>query len=116
MNEFYQEKVKPAIVEHAQLAQQYNLKLYAYEGGQHLNGENALEIKTAAQNDPRMGKLLKDYFCFWQKSGGEDFVFFSSIDGNSKYGHWGLKTSVNEEETVKHKVVIDAIEQGSCAQ
>jgi hypothetical protein len=116
MNKFYQEKVKPAIVEHAQLAQQYNLKLYAYEGGQHLNGERALDIKTAAQNDPRMGKLLKDYFCFWQNSGGEDFVFFSSIDGNSKYGHWGLKTSVNEGETVKHKAVIDAIKQGSCAQ
>lgn len=116
MNKFYAEKVKPAIVEHAQLAQQYNLKLYAYEGGQHLNGENALDIKTAAQNDPRMGELLKDYFCFWQNSGGEDFIFFSSIDGNSKYGHWGLKTSVNEGETVKHSAVINMIEQGSCAQ
>lgn len=116
MNKLYEEKVKPAIVEHAQLAQQYNLKLYAYEGGQHLNGENALDIKTAAQNDPRMGELLKDYFCFWQNSGGSDFVFFSSIDGNSKYGHWGLKTSINQGETVKHSAVIKMIEQGTCAQ
>jgi hypothetical protein len=116
MNKLYEEKVKPAIVEHAQLAQKYNLKLYAYEGGQHLNGENALDIKTAAQNDPRMGKLLKDYFCFWQNSGGGDFVYFSSIDGNSKYGHWGLKTSINQGETVKHQAVIEAIEQGACAQ
>ncbi|NJL53086.1 MAG: hypothetical protein HC930_14460 [Hydrococcus sp. SU_1_0] len=114
MNKLYEEKVKPAIVEHAQLAQQYNLKLYAYEGGQHLNGENALDIKTAAQNDPRMGELLTDYFCFWQKSGGGDFVFFSSIDGNSKHGYWGLKTSVNQGETVKHSAVIKMIEQGSC--
>ncbi|MGL5836051.1 MAG: hypothetical protein ACRC1Z_22880 [Waterburya sp.] len=116
MNKLYQEKVKSAIVEHAQLAQQYNLRLYAYEGGQHLNGEKALDIKTAAQNDPRMGKLLKDYFCFWQESGGENFVFFSSIDGNSKHGHWGLKTSINQGETVKHSAVINMIEQGSCAQ
>jgi hypothetical protein len=116
LNKLYQEKVKLAIVEHAQLAQQYNLKLYAYEGGQHLNGENALDVKTAAQNDPRMGKLLTDYFCFWQNSGGEDFVYFSSIDGNSKHGHWGLKTSVNEGETVKHQAVIKAIKQGACTQ
>jgi hypothetical protein len=116
MDKLYQEKVKPAIVEHAQLAEQYNLKLYAYEGGQHLSGENALEIKTAAQNDPRMGELLTEYFCFWQNSGGEDFVFFSSIDGNSKYGHWGLKTSVNEGQTVKYSAVINMIQQGSCTQ
>jgi hypothetical protein len=114
MNNFYETKVKAGIVEHAQLAKQYNLKLYAYEGGQHLNGEDALDIKTAAQNDPRMGKLLQDYFCFWKNSGGEDFVFFSSITDNSKYGHWGLKTSINQGETVKHSAVINMIEQGSC--
>jgi hypothetical protein len=61
-----------------------------------------------------MGKLLQDYFCFWKNSGGEDFVFFSSITDNSKYGHWGLKTSINQGETVKHSAVINMIEQGSC--
>ncbi|MGL5075804.1 MAG: hypothetical protein ACRDBG_08170, partial [Waterburya sp.] len=114
MNKSYETKVKTGILEHAQLAKQYNLKLYAYEGGQHLDGESALNIKTAAQNDPRMGKLLQDYFCFWKQSGGEDFVFFSSISDNSKFGHWGLKTSINEGETVKHSAVINMIEQGSC--
>ncbi|BAZ44106.1 hypothetical protein NIES4102_11120 [Chondrocystis sp. NIES-4102] len=114
MEAYYQARVKPWITEHAQLAKQYNLKLYAYEGGQHLNGENALDIKIAAQNDPRMGTLLKDYFCFWQDSGGEDFVFFSSINDHSKYGHWGLKTSINEGETVKHRAVMDMLKPGSC--
>ena len=114
MREFYEEKVKLKIVEHAALAKQYNLKLYAYEGGQHLNGDNAFNIKTAAQNDPRMGELLKDYFCFWQNSGGEDFVFFSSITGNSKHGHWGIKTSISEGETIKHNALIDTVEKGAC--
>jgi hypothetical protein len=114
MNQFYETKVKAGILEHAQLAKQYNLKLYAYEGGQHLNGKDALDIKTAAQNDPRMGELLQDYFCFWKQSGGEDFVFFSSITDNSKFGHWGLKTSINQRETVKYSAVMNMIEQGSC--
>lgn len=116
MREYYEAKVKPKIVEHAELAKQYNLKLYAYEGGQHLTGDDALDIKTAAQNDPRMGQLLQDYFCFWQESGGDDFVFFSSISGNSKYGHWGVKTSINEGETVKHQALIDTIDQGACTK
>ncbi|WP_019506243.1 hypothetical protein [Pleurocapsa sp. PCC 7319] len=116
MREYYEAEIKPQITEHAELAKNYNLKLYAYEGGQHLTGSDALEIKTAAQNDPRMGQLLQDYFCFWKESGGEDFVYYSSISGNSEDGHWGVKTSISQKESVKHQALIDTIEKGACTK
>ena len=116
MREYYEAEIKPQIEEHAELAKNNNLKLYAYEGGQHLTGYHALDIKTAAQNDPRMGQLLQDYFCFWQKSGGEDFVYYSSISGNSEDGHWGVKTSISQGESVKHQALIDTVEKGACTK
>jgi hypothetical protein len=81
-----------------ELADQYGLKLIAYEGGQHMvafmRDQEAVKAvsKTmhACNRDPRMGELYTRYYDEWAKVGGDLFAVFSSIGAYSNHGAWGL--------------------------
>ncbi len=85
------------------LADEYNLQLIAYEGGQHLvgvqGGENNQELEQllhAANKHPRMGDFYRRYYKAWEDSGGGLHCAFSSVSRWSKWGSWGLMQYYDE--------------------
>ncbi|MDR6820625.1 hypothetical protein J2X76_005825 [Neorhizobium sp. 2083] len=88
---------KKTMQEQAALARQYGVKLYAYEGGQHLvghsgaeNNERLTNLFVAANRDRRMGELYLRHLSNWRTSGGDLYAAFSSMSEPSKWGSWGL--------------------------
>jgi hypothetical protein len=80
-----------------EVADQYGLKLVAYEGGQHMvgvggaeNNEDLTQLLHAANAHPRMGKIYDEYLAAWTKEGGDLFCNFSSVGRWSKWGSWGV--------------------------
>jgi len=80
-----------------EVADEFGLRLVAYEAGQHLvgvgGGENnsALEeLFKQANKSERMGQIYKRYFAAWSAAGGEEMCLFSSTGRWSKWGSWGL--------------------------
>ena len=77
----------------------YNLKLLAYEGGQHLqdhiNAGNA-EVKVAANRDARMGEAIETYLREWNAVGGDLMVYFTLSSGYNKWGSWGLVEDITQ--------------------
>jgi hypothetical protein len=79
------------------VADQYGLKLVAYEGGQHMvgvmggeNNEAMTKLFHAANRHPRMGEIYRKYFDAWTAAGGDLFCYFASTGVWSKWGSWGL--------------------------
>jgi hypothetical protein len=79
------------------VADQYGLKLVAYEAGQHLVGirgaENNKKIESLfkqANADKRMGELYTKYLEAWTSLGGDLICLFNSVSSWSKWGSWGL--------------------------
>lgn len=100
-------RANEAVVEHKKLADKYNLKLVAYEAGQHLvghgdevNNKKLTKLYTAANQDPRMGKLYHDSLEAWEQAGGDLICAFLSVEAWSKWGSWGL-LQYNDEDPKK---------------
>jgi hypothetical protein len=79
------------------VADQYGLKLVAYEAGQHFvgvaggeNNEALTRLLHAANAHPRMAGLYAKYFTAWEACGGDLLCHFSSVGQWSKWGSWGL--------------------------
>jgi hypothetical protein len=88
---------KAAVLAQADVALRHGVKLYAYEGGQHLAGHGGAEenekltkLFVAANRDPRMGELYLRHFENWWAAGGELYAVFASMGEASKWGSWGL--------------------------
>lgn len=91
-----------------QLTNSEGLELIAYESGQHLVGHGGVEnnqditdLFIAANNDPRMGELYKEYYSQWFQLGGDDITAFNDITRNSKWGSWGLLSNVYQDSSPK---------------
>ncbi len=83
--------------EQKKVADQYGLKLVAYEAGQHMvgvgggeNSEAMTRLFHAANAHPRMGKLYDAYLAAWTAEGGDLLCNFSSVSRWSKWGSWGV--------------------------
>jgi hypothetical protein len=81
---------------HRTLAKKYGLRLFAYEGGQHMVGvagaEGNAALNTRFDNfnrDPRIKQLYLDYLAIWKREGGELFVHFNDVSRYTKSGRWG---------------------------
>lgn len=80
------------------VADQYGVKLIAYEGGQHMvaflrDQELVKKISAtmhACNRHPRMGEMYWKYYDQWAQIGGDVFAVFSSIGAYSNHGAWGL--------------------------
>ena len=93
----YIEKNNETIARQARLARERDLRLVAYEAGQHLvghggaeNNEKLMNLFHAANRHPRMGRLYLDYLAGWKQNGGTLAAIFSSMGRYSKWGSWGL--------------------------
>lgn len=93
-----------------------------YEGGQHLTGWNGelkqpdgttkpgwvnLELKAAAQSDPRMGDLYRKLLAKQRRAGTKLFVHFTSIEPGGKFGHWGVWERVDAPDGPKAKAMLE---------
>jgi hypothetical protein len=79
------------------VADQYGLKLVAYEAGQHLVGINGAEnnekltkLLLQANADKRMGEVYVQNLATWEQLGGDLICSFNSMSSWSKWGSWGL--------------------------
>jgi hypothetical protein len=101
------------------VAEQFELELVAYEGGQHLAGYGGAEndealtaLFIAANQHPRMGDVYKQYLEQWQAAGGGVFMAFTDIAPPSPFGTWGLLESVtqNPADAPKYQAVLNALQ------
>lgn len=95
-----------------EVADDYGFKLVAYEGGQHLvgvgeaaNNDKLTNLLTQANADKRMGEVYAMHLKDWESAGGDLFCHFTSVEGWSKWGSWGLFESANKP-TPKYRAVV----------
>ncbi len=89
---------------HSSLARKYNLRLMAYEGGQHLVGHGGAEnnkpleeLLIACNRHPKMAGLYRQQVTHWFAEGGNTFVAFGHVSHPSKWGSWGLLEFQNQD-------------------
>lgn len=94
-----------------QLADEFGLRLFAYESGQHLVGhlgaENNAELTALlheANRHPRMGELYTRYYDAWREAGGELMIAFASTSQWTKWGSWGLMEFYDDDPMASPKM------------
>lgn len=100
-----------------QVADDHNLDLISYEGGQHLVAigtnvnNNALTNKLIAANRHEgMYHLYCKYFDYWYEiTGGDLFAIFSSHGTPSKWGSWGIKEYMADTLHYKYQAVQECV-------
>jgi len=85
------------ITQSKEIADQYNLGIVGYEGGQHLvatganvNNETLTQKLISANRHPEMKDIYDTMFDAWFNYGGDIFMVFSSVSLPSKWGSWGI--------------------------
>ena len=107
-------KSQQSIQQNKKLADQYGLKLVAYESGQHLvgalgaeNNDAITKLFTEANADPRMGEVYSQNLNAWAQAGGDLICSYYSVGKWSKWGSWGLLQYYDDAPTAKFKAVLD---------
>lgn len=85
------------------IADEYGLKLVAYEAGQHLvgvsggeNNETLNNLFYSANADTRMGDIYTRSLIKWAQIGGDLTCSYNSVGCWSKWGSWGLLQNHDE--------------------
>ena len=107
-------KSQESIQKNKKIADQFGLKLVAYESGQHLvgalgteNNEAITKLFTEANADPRMGEVYTKNLNTWAEAGGDLICSYNSVSKWSKWGSWGLLQYYDDAPTAKFKAAID---------
>ncbi len=122
-----QQKSLPKAIEAIQAthetADKFGLQLLAYEGGQHMvgvaggeNNEAMTKLFQAANADPRMGDIYREYYAAWTQAGGSLFCYFSSIGRWSKWGSWGIMQHYDDDPTQSPKFIATMQWAKDCGQ
>lgn len=107
---------KKWIEESKKAANRFGVQLVAYEGGQHLVGIQGAEnndqlggLLMQANADKKMGDIYTKNLTHWQAAGGDLMCTFTSVEGWSKWGSWGLLQHAKEtaSDSPKFKAVMD---------
>ena len=106
------------IEQNAQIARTYNVKLVAYEGGQHLVSADVLpqneaavtQLFTSVNRHARMGDLYRRYFEIWYQAGGDMFAAFVAVGSWGRYGSWGALEYVHQDPATspKYQALLEA--------
>jgi hypothetical protein len=101
---------------HAVDARARNLKLFAYEGGQHLAGVGNVandagipDLLVKANRDPRMKTLYGQLLTDWRDSGGDLFVNFQGVGQPGRYGSWGVLENMLQPTSPKYEALLGFI-------
>lgn len=97
------EEVLAVVREQKVIATRHNLRLVAYEGGQHLVGvgpaqddEALTQLFETTNRNPRMASVYARYLAGWRDAGGELFVHYLDVSSCSKFGCWGARESLGQ--------------------
>jgi hypothetical protein len=95
------------------LADQYGLKLVAYEGGPDTFGPNNIAAKKTAALDPQMKDIIAGELNQWFANGGGLFEWFASGPTNydTPYGTWGVSNSLDNLNGPKTQGIVQ-VENG----
>jgi hypothetical protein len=102
------------------IADKYGLPMWAYEGGQHLVAPAGdtdaafLNLIAAANVDPRMQTAYQQDLADWKAAGGQTFSYYSHVATPSKYGMWGAKSTMDDNNAPKWKALLQARDGTSC--
>lgn len=79
------------------LADQYGLKLYGYEAGQHLQRYQVTSptLFQTAMDDARMGTIIPRMHQIWREAGGDLIVYFTLSGVSTGTSDWGLLKSLS---------------------
>lgn len=95
------------------VAQQHNVTLVAYEGGQHVVGVGSASnmpaittLFTGANRDARMEALYNEYLDGWGSRGGELFMHFTDIGSYSVFGSWGALEEIGQSSSPKYDALV----------
>jgi len=93
-------------LQNQRIANRYNKRFIAYEGGQHLVTPD-LALANAVQRDPRMNDAYRRYLDAWQKRVGGVMMLYASTAPIGEYGSWGLREYAGQplEQAPKLKAV-----------
>lgn len=96
------------------VANNFNVSLVAYEGGQHLvgvgngaNNDTLTGLFTAANRDTRMKTLYQSYLNGWAARGGGLFMHFTDIGAYSRYGSWGALEEIGQTTSPKYEALYE---------
>lgn len=101
---------------HRELAQKYNLRLIAYEGGFHITDWNGglkkninSKTKELAMSDARMTALTPKIFDAWRRDAGEPtlVMWFNFCSPGGKFGRWGLLERIDQDDSLKYKAAVE---------
>jgi hypothetical protein len=101
------------VTAHRKLADRHGLSLLAYEGGQHMASvfgsldRSVVDLFTAANRDPRMGRIYRRYLAMWQGRGGQLFMNFTDIQRPGRYGSWGALEHIGQASSPKYDALLD---------
>lgn len=96
--------------EHKVVADQYGLQLIGYEGGQHMvPGDTEFALLDAAQHDPRMAQLYRDFAEIWDQEGGGLFLHYNDFSEGGNFGFWGLLEDQRDPGSVKWDAVMSML-------
>lgn len=97
LNKFSLPETIRLVRNHQKIADDYSLKLVAYETGQHLvgvgggeNNERLNSLLFSANADARMGEIYAKNLMAWAQHGGDLTCSYNSVGVWSKWGSWGL--------------------------
>lgn len=102
------------------VADSYGLPMWAYEGGQHLvppmgdTDTTFLSLITNANRDPRMQAAYQQDIADWKAAGGQTFVYYSHVGMPNKYGMWGAKLTLTDNDSPKWKAITQVRDGTAC--
>jgi hypothetical protein len=99
-----------------ELARQYGVKSFGYEGGLDLQQQaHNVDVKIASQYDPRAGLAVEDYLNKWYEGGGDAMFYFTLSCKYSKSGYWGLTEDVRDLRAPKYQGAVRVSERLNAA-
>jgi len=114
---------KDRLIQHKQIADEYNLELIAYEAGQHLapvygwtENEDLVNRLISLNRSPLMYQLYMDIYKQWTDIGGGLLVWFQTSYRPSKWGSWGLleNTSQDPQYAPKYQAYKEILMNNGC--
>lgn len=101
---------------HAAIAQERDLSLLVYEGGQHLalpDHERLTEFFIELNRRPEMYDIYTQLLNEWRDAGGAVFMNFADFGVPSRWGSWGVLEHVADEESPRYNALVDFIRDHS---
>ena len=89
-------------------------------GGQHLvppvgdTDAAFLSLITNANRDSRMQAAYAQDMADWKAAGGQTFVYYHHVGAPSKYGMWGAKLNLTDNDSPKWKAITQARDGTAC--